>query len=981
MAAAGTTTVKATNQKSKTRILRERSPSVVFTAARYPALRYEIATKLREKDDLVPSRNRETDIAVTAAGILRAEGREVLDIRLLGPPVVTVDGTPIDVDTKKAVALLAYLAIEGSAERDALSTLFWADSSPERARATLRRTLSALRGGIGANSLDADRQRVTLTADHVCDATTFTALVGETTDHGHADTEVCARCVAPLAKAAELYRGDFLGTFHVRDAPDFEDWARPVAESMRIEAGDVFQRLAMAHAGNGDYSAAISTTNRWIRLDDLHEPAHRQLMLLHAWAGDRPGAMEAYNACVAILDRELGVSPLEETTELFEAILDEDLPPAPAQRRPTRPVRTVNDAPTHDMIDRHAAVGMLENALDSTEETGQVCVITGDSWMGKTRLIEHLHEMASSRGFGVVSGRSFRAESGLPYAVATQILQGLLALKGETEIDDWVTLELARLEPRLAPGQTLSSADRQGQLRLAEALLSLVDGVADRCPVVVTVDDLQWVDPASAALLSYLVRRMERSTVLLVIGSRTLDGLPEPLDDLASVDASFIHLAPLVSGDLSDLTEADLEPILLATGGIPLLVKEALDTGITPSSPSVLRYMESRRNRLSDLSRQVLAAASVLDGMCDAGLLRDTSGRTDEEIVEAVEELVAGGLLREESDGLLSFTLDVLETVTYEGTSLIRRRLLHRRAAEAIEARPRARSDARLATAVAGHLRNAGSDEAAEWYRLAGDLARSVFANDEATVSYETAIALDHTDVAGLRLGLGELAMARGDYPTATRELRAAAAQSSAGQLALVEHRQGDLNRILGRFDLAEENFASSEADHPEPAELYADWALLRHRIGDSDGAVDLASRAATLAEELEDPEVLARTVNILGVVTSTPEDALNHLDRALDLVEADDPARMAALNNKAHLIATTGDPESARELVAEAIEIARRSGYRHHQAALLNHLADLHHAEGNEDSAEAALTEAVTIFADIVADDWEPEVWLMREW
>ena len=89
----------------------------------------------------------------------------------------------------------------------------------------------------------------------------------------------------------------------------------------------------------------------------------------------------------------------------------------------------------------------------------------------------------------------------------------------------------------------------------------------------------------------------------------------------------------------------------------------------------------------------------------------------------------------------------------------------------------------------------------------------------------------------------------------------------------------------------------------------------------------------------------------------------------------------MAALNNKAHLVASEGDLETATELVQEAIDIARRSGYRHHQAALLNHLADLEHKAGHDDRAEEALTEAVTIFADIVAGDWEPEVWLLREW
>jgi len=905
----------------------------------------------------------------------------LLEIRLLGSPVVTSDGKPIEVDTKKAIALLAYLAIEESAERDALAALFWADSTPDRAKATLRRTLSALRGGVGPNIIESDRHRVRLSGDHTTDVGQFSRHVEETADHAHEPTDVCPRCLAPLSRAASLYRGDFLGTFHVRDAPDFEGWARPVAESMRIKAGEVFQRLAMAHAGSGDYSEAIDTTTRWISLDDLHEPAHRQLMLLHAWAGDRPGAIEAYNACVAILDRELGVAPLEETTELFDAILDEDLPPAPAQRRSTKSVRISTAKPSHDMIDRQAAVEALTDCLDRVLDSGQICVITGDSWMGKTRLIEHLVEEASLLGYQVVSARASRSERQLPYGVAIQLLQGVLASTEELEIELWATVELSRLEPRLAPGQTASNTDRKGQHRLAEAFLNLIEVASSVVPLVITIDDLQWVDSASAGLFAYLVRRIERGRTMLVLGSRTLDRLPGSLDELIATDVTRVHLEPLLAEELTEHTNVDLERIIKATGGVPLLVKEAIDTGITPASPSVLRYMESGRNRLSDLSRQVMAAASVLDGMCDAGLLRDTSGRTDEEIVDAVEELVAAGLLREEGDGTLAFTLDVLEAVTYDSTSLIRRQLLHRRAAEALEARPRARRDARLATAIAGHLRAANNDDAAEWYRVAGDLARDVFANDEAVVSYETAIALDHGDKASLRLALGELAMARGDYHTANRELRAAVAQSAGPRLSLVEHRIGDLNRILGRFDLAEESFAMSEGEHPEPAELYADWALLRHRTGDADGAVDLAGRAVGLAEDGGDVEVLARVMNILGVVTSVPSEAMAHIERALDLVDADVPARMAALNNKAHLLAEQGDISTAKDLVDEAIEIAKRSGYRHHQAALLNHLADLRHQDGDSGGAEEALTDAVTIFADIVADDWEPEVWLLREW
>jgi tetratricopeptide (TPR) repeat protein len=93
------------------------------------------------------------------------------------------------------------------------------------------------------------------------------------------------------------------------------------------------------------------------------------------------------------------------------------------------------------------------------------------------------------------------------------------------------------------------------------------------------------------------------------------------------------------------------------------------------------------------------------------------------------------------------------------------------------------------------------------------------------------------------------------------------------------------------------------------------------------------------------------------------------------------EPARMAALNNKAHLLAAAGELDNAIELVTEAKTIAERAGYRHHQAALLNHLADLSHQSGQTGEAEKSLTEAVTLFADIASGDWEPEVWLLRQW
>lgn len=900
---------------------------------------------------------------------------------------MSLNGDPIEVDTRKAIALLAYLSVEGDATRDTLATLFWADSPSDRARATLRRTLSALRSGIGSDAITADRNRVSLDSSSSSDLSAFDAEIRSTFEHDHDPSDVCNQCVPPLTRATDLYRGDFLEGFSVRDAPEFEDWARNVTEDLRLRAGAAFNRLAMGRAASGDYAGAIAAVTRWIELDVLHEPAHRLLMLLNAWAGDRPGAVEAYRAFVAVLDSELGVPPLEETTELYEAILDEDLPPAPGARKRVQTHQAGPPPADTEMLDRESELNALRSAQQATEIRGQVAAIIGGAWMGKTKLLEVFTSEADISGDVVLFGRAFRMEQTLPYGVITQILGAAVPLidSMRDRVPEWAFAETARLVPQLATGQSPITPDRFGELHLLEGVQAVLAEIARDRRLVVVVDDIQWVDPASAGVLTYLARRIDKVRSLLVIAARSGEPLDQPIRELLGQAATQIELEPLPAGAIDDLVPDGLSAVdvIRRTGGVPLLVLEALshETSST-ESPGVMRYMETRLRDLTDLGRQILGTAAVLDGLCDASLLRETSGRSEEEVVEAVEELARAGLLREvpDSDGL-SFTLDALEKITYDSASLIRRRLLHRRAAEALEKRPRSKTDARLAAAIAAHRRGAGNEEAADWYHLAGDLSREVYANSEATNFYETSIALGYSDPVSLRLSLGEVAMARGDYTQATRDLTAAAAQADGPTLGLILHRLGEVQRLLGRFERAEDHFQLSAPLHPEPAGLYADWALLNHRIGDAEQARALSEQALALAIETGVDSDISRAQNILGVVSDDPAEATEHLAAALALAGDDDLLRMAALNNQAHRISQTGEIDAAVDLVEDAIAIAARTGHRHREAALHNHLADLHHLAGNRQDAEAALTAAVTIFADVDSGAWEPEVWLLSQW
>jgi DNA-binding SARP family transcriptional activator len=250
-----------------------------------------------------------------------------LSIELLGTPRVTVDDRPLLVDTRKAIALLAYLATTDQAyTRDTLASLLWPEYDQERARASLRRTLSSLRKGLGplGDVLASEHGQIGLrhAAQHrvLVDVDQFSSLLATDELHGHGPAEVCATCLQPLAEAATLYRGEFLSGFSLRDCPEFEEWQRDQSEQFKRVLATALERLATVASSLGKHTEAIAAARRRVSLDPLHEPAHRQLMLAYAWADQRAAALQQYRQCVRTLDEELGVAPLPETTQLAEVI-------------------------------------------------------------------------------------------------------------------------------------------------------------------------------------------------------------------------------------------------------------------------------------------------------------------------------------------------------------------------------------------------------------------------------------------------------------------------------------------------------------------------------------------------------------------------------------------------------------------------------------------------------------------------------------
>ena len=277
---------------------------------------------------------------------------------------------------------------------------------------------------------------------------------------------------------------------------------------------------------------------------------------------------------------------------------------------------------------------------------------------------------------------------------------------------------------------------------------------------------------------------------------------------------------------------------------------------------------------------------------------------------------------------------------------------------------------------------------------MAGEYARSLFANAEALAHFRTSLALGHPQSEVLHEAIADLLTLSGDYGAALKSYEAAAASAGVPTLARLEHKLGGVYQRRGDGRLAARHYQTALGilgDDGPPAiraRVYADWSLAAHQVGEPEQAQDLASVALVLAEITADARALAQTHNLLGILANAagrPDEAREHLERSLDLAETfeDAVARVAALNNLALACDVSGDDERALALTAQALTLCATLGDRHREAALHNHLADLLHGAGRDDEAMAHLKQAVKLFAEIGEDagDFQPGIWKLVAW
>ncbi|MEM7114813.1 MAG: BTAD domain-containing putative transcriptional regulator [Chloroflexota bacterium] len=337
-----------------------------------------------------------------------------LELHTLGGLRIVRNGEPLtQLSSRKVEGLLIYLACVGRSQpREVVAELLWDDFAQSRAMNNLRVVLSNLRKHVG-DFVTITRETVALNPDANVwvDVVAFEKALSEVREVENGLTNETA---VPLETAVSLYQGPFLDGFYLRDARGFDDWFSIERERLQRLMLDAVGQLVDWKLAQGEYLSGIEQATRWLQLDPLSEMAHQQMMRLLAYNGQQSAAIRQYEACVQMLDEELGLEPSSQTLELLGQIRAGQLYSAPLR---------------YD-----AAEGVDETAVPPFKGLQRFDVADAPLFFGRELLTAQLVSQLASQQFLAIVGASGSGKSSLARAGVVAALQSGDALADDSRL-------------------------------------------------------------------------------------------------------------------------------------------------------------------------------------------------------------------------------------------------------------------------------------------------------------------------------------------------------------------------------------------------------------------------------------------------------------------------------------------------------------------------------------------------------------------
>ena len=672
--------------------------------------------------------------------------------------------------------------------------------------------------------------------------------------------------------------------------------------------------------------------------------------------------------------------------------------------------------------DEYAAI-WSEFEASATART-RVVLISGEPGIGKTHMLNVIARTAEGHGALILRGGASDAEGMPPYLPFLEAFgryfraseHGLLRelVDGLAPVLTAIFPELSQIESGMPVNHPLPP--EQARLRLLEAVGTLIARLAETRPIVLLLDDLQWVDSASLDLLVAIVRYQpairllilatcrERSIASRVPLERTIRELSR-LRVLRAVELSRMTrdaTAELAADYLGAPLDSESTQMLFdQSEGNPFFVEELLrgwldadvlrqfddvsgESGLhvnvdsrAPMPASILIAVRERLAVLNPATIETLRTAAVIGRSFDINVLATASGTPTDEVEVRLVSATEANIIETTPDGLYTFRHDLIREFLYQGIRPVRRQRLHGLIGHAFET-SRTPADHRSLSDVAYHYVHSGDRARGAGYAVrAGEQAMDAYAPAEAFEHFKAAlelIAVDDDRRGALLLRTGESASLSGNEQIATSMFREAVDwfERDGDQM-----RSAEATLYLGRSLWRQESIAEARSafetarllfeNQPEPllveilVELSSLMAVSQHEF---EPGIEIAREALRLAELLEDHWLLSsarRTLGNLLVRVNDLSAGINLIESALDLAvrEGDLSEAAECCGALAPAYYWKGEIERSREVTLRRLEFAQQTHDPYQMRHIYPWLAVLAGVQGRIDDTHAFVRQA----------------------
>jgi DNA-binding CsgD family transcriptional regulator len=632
--------------------------------------------------------------------------------------------------------------------------------------------------------------------------------------------------------------------------------------------------------------------------------------------------------------------------------------------------------PLDEILGRDDELVVIDELLQPAGPFPIALVIHGDAGIGKTTLWRRALSVARERSYRVLSSTPSEAETSLSFSGVGDLFADEL----DTVLPRLPTPQARALEVALRRAEP--GADPPDQYAIRAALLGALRTLGRKGPVVVAVDDVQWLDRPSSMALAFAVRRLKEDAVALVLALRGPGHvLPLELDRVGpELQVGQLSIGPLSLGALHRLLHARLSasmprPVLRrvhqASGGNPFfaieLARELDRRGLElradeplPLSRNLQQLVRERLSRLTSSTAEVLLAASALSQPTTT-LLEPAFGRG--RVVSALEEAAGAGVIEVDSQQI-RFTHPLLASASYGEASREQRREIHRLVAGVVaDVEERARHlalarddpDEDLASALqqaAEHAENRGAPE------TAAELAD---------------LAMNRT-VAGERQKIVQRALQAGDFRLRSGDADGARARFEMA-LQSASSRRERTDALLRLAQIADDlddavalgtRALANADDAAQACRIHQQLAPACFANGRALAALDHARQSLVLAEHIDDESLLTGALTCASeyeYMFGESRSALPLLERALDLEHWPfAPLRWNPRISLARWLVYEGRTQEARRALSALLQAATDRGDEWVRVWILDNFCAVEQDAGELDQAERYMREEVEL-------------------